>query len=271
MTLILYHGTRSVCSGKVRVALAEKGLAYESRVVDLYAGEQFSPWYLRLNPAGVVPTLVGDEGPITESSVIVQYVDDLSDESPLMPFDPYAAALARRYLLRCLDIHAATNSLTFAVAGRFRELKKSESEREAGYARMPSPAAAAKRRDLVDNGVNSAFVDGAVRSFAALFKDMDADLGKRGDWVLGRFSLADIALIAYVDRLDRLGLNRFWTVAHPAVDGWLERFKQRPSYAAGIEAFNEAAGAPDAYRREFGLEAWPVIGAKLATAASAGS
>ena len=263
--LTLYHGTRSVCSAKARIALDEKQLSYKSRIIDLYVGEQFDPAYLALNPMGVVPTLVDDRGPIVESSVIIQYVDDISDANRSIPGDPHDAALARRYLLRCLDVHSATNSLRFATAGRLRELRKSAAEREMQYRRMPDPAMAAKRKDLIDHGVESRFMDSAIRTFAGLFKDVDRDLSANGlDWILGDFSLADIALIAYVDRLDRLGLDGFWATSYPSVGQWLARFQQRPSYVSQVEAYNSPERAPDAYRRETGREAWPAIAAKLA-------
>jgi glutathione S-transferase len=263
--ITLYHGLRSVCSAKVRITLAEKRVPYEDRIIDLSKGEQFSEWYLKLNPAGVVPTLVDDRGPIAESSVIIQYLDDISDENPLMPSDPYTAALVRRYLLRCLEVHSATNTLTVATAIRLRELTKSEGEREAGYRRMPSLDAAIKRRDLVDNGLSSTFVDGALQCFDSLFKDLERDLERAdSDWIFGQFSLADIAVIAYVDRLDRLGLDGFWASAHPKVSHWMACFKERPSYITAIEAFNDPVRAPGAYRREVGREAWPLISAKLA-------
>ena len=57
--LTLYHGRTSVCSIKARLALAEKGVAFESRLMTL-RGDQFDPGYMKLNPNAVVPTLVHD-------------------------------------------------------------------------------------------------------------------------------------------------------------------------------------------------------------------
>ena len=55
--LVLYHNDMSVCAQKVRLCLAEKGLAYEARHLNLRAGDQQQVDYLKLNPKGVVPTL----------------------------------------------------------------------------------------------------------------------------------------------------------------------------------------------------------------------
>ena len=68
--LELYHSINSVCAQKVRIALNEKGAVAEDRIMTL-RGDQYEPAYLKLNPNGVVPTLVHDGAPITESSLIL--------------------------------------------------------------------------------------------------------------------------------------------------------------------------------------------------------
>ena len=66
--IALYHNAASTCSQKVRLALAEKQLEYESRDVDLIGGAQHDPEYVKLNPYHVVPTLVHDGGVFIEST-----------------------------------------------------------------------------------------------------------------------------------------------------------------------------------------------------------
>ena len=73
--LTLYHGRASVCSVKARLALAEKGVAFDSRLLTL-RGDQFDPDYMKLNPNAVVPTLVHDGNVVIESTVIMHYVDE---------------------------------------------------------------------------------------------------------------------------------------------------------------------------------------------------
>jgi glutathione S-transferase len=65
--LELYHSVNSVCAQKVRIVLAEKNLEYRDHLMTL-RGDQFDPAYMKLNPNGVVPTLVHDGQPVTESS-----------------------------------------------------------------------------------------------------------------------------------------------------------------------------------------------------------
>ena len=68
--LVLYDYGNSVCCQKVRITLREKGLDWLATRVDLFTSEQYSPAYLKLNPKGVVPTLVHDGVPIIESTLI---------------------------------------------------------------------------------------------------------------------------------------------------------------------------------------------------------
>ena len=56
--LTLYHNDMSSCAQKVRPCLAEKGLKWENKHLDLRAGEHQQDWYVKLNPRAVVPTLV---------------------------------------------------------------------------------------------------------------------------------------------------------------------------------------------------------------------
>jgi glutathione S-transferase len=87
--LTLYHGLASTCSKKVRMCLKEKGLEYESQLLNLQKYEQHHPDYLKLNPKGVVPTLVHDGKPIIESTLIIEYLDEAFPLPALHPSDAY--------------------------------------------------------------------------------------------------------------------------------------------------------------------------------------
>ena len=86
--LDLYHHGSSVCAAKVRMVLAEKGLAWTGHYLDILTGEQFDPAYLKLNPKGVVPTLVDDGDVIRESTLICEYLDEKFPDTPLKPESP---------------------------------------------------------------------------------------------------------------------------------------------------------------------------------------
>ncbi|MCA9773609.1 MAG: glutathione S-transferase family protein, partial [Myxococcales bacterium] len=96
-SLVLYDHPSSPCGRRVRITLHEKGLAYERRIVDLAKMEQKRPEYLRLNPNGVVPTLVHGDQVVYESNVITEYLDDVAPERPLYPEDPWERAEVKRW------------------------------------------------------------------------------------------------------------------------------------------------------------------------------
>jgi glutathione S-transferase len=91
--LELYHNINSVCAQKVRVALKEKGQEPKEHLLTLQ-GDQNDPAYMKLNPNGVVPTLVHDGKVITESSLILYYIDEIFPDTPLMPKAPAARIYA---------------------------------------------------------------------------------------------------------------------------------------------------------------------------------
>jgi Glutathione S-transferase, N-terminal domain len=95
--LELYNAPVSTCSQRVRMALSEKGLDWTDRRVSLRDGEQVQPAYLAINPNGVVPTLVHDGNVVGDSSVILEYLEDVFPQNPLRPANPLALARMRMW------------------------------------------------------------------------------------------------------------------------------------------------------------------------------
>jgi maleylacetoacetate isomerase len=93
----LYGFWRSLASYRVRVALALKGLRAEEVSIDLLKGKQNSDDYLAVNPQGVVPALVLDEGgpPLFQSLAILEYLEEIQPQPPLLPKDPRGRARVR--------------------------------------------------------------------------------------------------------------------------------------------------------------------------------
>src|SRR5882757_3805469 len=96
--MILHHGWRSSASRRVRLCLEEKGLAYDGHVVDMARLEHHSPEYLRINPLGVIPTLIHDGKPLHESGTICEYLDETFPDPPLRPETPYERAQMRNWI-----------------------------------------------------------------------------------------------------------------------------------------------------------------------------
>src|SRR5882672_11036257 len=96
--LELYNAPQSICSQKVRLTLAEKGLEFIEHKLRLFRNDQLKPEYLKLNPNGVVPTLVDGGVPIIDSSVIMEYLDEEYPEISLTPADTKERARMRVWL-----------------------------------------------------------------------------------------------------------------------------------------------------------------------------
>ena len=96
--MILHHGWRSSASRRVRLCLEEKGLGYESHIVDMTKMEHHSPDYLKINPLGVIPTLIHDGRPLHESGTICEYLDESFPDPPLRPASPYERAEMRNWI-----------------------------------------------------------------------------------------------------------------------------------------------------------------------------
>ncbi|MEM9583299.1 MAG: maleylacetoacetate isomerase [Pseudomonadota bacterium] len=110
--LTLYTYWRSTTSYRVRIALAMKGIEYQSRPVDLLAGEQGAAEYVALNPVAGVPTLVLEDGTaLTQSMAILDYLDSLVRDPALLP--KRNAILRARVLAAAMvfasDVHPVNN------------------------------------------------------------------------------------------------------------------------------------------------------------------
>ena len=95
-----YDNDMSVCAQKVRLVLYEKDVSFERHHLNLRAGDQFKPDYLKLNPNAVVPTLVDRGHTVIESTVIIEYLDDAYPDPSLSPETPILRALMRRWLIK---------------------------------------------------------------------------------------------------------------------------------------------------------------------------
>ena len=110
MDLVLYGYWRSGTSYRTRIALNLKGVSYQQRPVDLRAGAQRDPDFLRLNPQGLVPALISPQGALTQSLAVMEWLEETAPEPPLLPEDPFERAQVRAMagLIAC-DIHPLNN------------------------------------------------------------------------------------------------------------------------------------------------------------------
>lgn len=263
--LTVYHHNISVCAQKVRMVLAEKNMPWESRHINLEAGEQLTPEYLKIHPKGFVPAIVHDDYTIIESTLICEYLDDVFPEPPLKPTHPGAIARMRLWPKAVDDgLHFAIGSISHAAAFMPQlKQKMSVADIEARLRRMPDKGRSARQIELLHKGLDAQFVRDALRLYEKSIGEMEAALAT-GPWLAGaQFTLADIALIPYIERLDRLGFSRFWNPARPRVGAWLERIRARPSFATAITAYAPVGVLTDMLEAQ-GIELWPQVEKALA-------
>jgi maleylpyruvate isomerase len=109
--MILHGYFRSSAAWRVRIALHLKGLTVENRYQHLRKGEQLSPEYLAINPQGLLPSLILDDGAVlTQSLAICEYLDEQYPDPALLPSDPISRARVRAFaqVIAC-DIHPVQN------------------------------------------------------------------------------------------------------------------------------------------------------------------
>ncbi|WP_322414538.1 maleylacetoacetate isomerase [Mesorhizobium huakuii] len=109
--IVLHNYFRSSTSYRVRIALEMKGLSYDYVPHHLRHGEHLEPAYLAVNPQGLVPALVLDDGTLlTQSLAIIEYLDEIQPAPPLLPKDALGRARVRMLaqMIAC-DIHPVNN------------------------------------------------------------------------------------------------------------------------------------------------------------------
>ncbi len=235
--LKLYHRWGSTCSKRVRICLAEKGLEWEGRIMTaVEERENLEPWYIDLNPNGVVPTLEHDGRILIESCVILEYLDDVFPEVPLRPAAAYDRATMRIWLDKAEFVahknvnvlsHNRRHSSTASGVDRDTWLRNAEKYPKFEYRQ--------ERIRRFHEGVSAEQENFAEACLAELMDEMDAALSK-SPWLAGdEYSLADISITPYIQRFEANELTRLvdWTV-RPAVGEWWRRITARPSYEEGM-------------------------------------
>jgi glutathione S-transferase len=247
----LYNFAQSTCSLKVRICLAEKQLEWIDRRLVSKNHDHLSDWYLKLNPNGVVPTLVHDGAPIIESSVIVQYLDDVFPEISLSPADPLGRAEMRAWLVFVDQVPTpAVRYPSFQYGGLLLKFQAMTAEAFAASVRK-RPLKAEFYKKMGQSGFSDAEIAKALGDIRKTALRMDRMLEKHGGtWLLGdTFTLADICVAPLLDRMEDLGFAYLWEEEFPRVADWLAEAQRRPAYR---QAFYEGSRLSQIYP-ELGL------------------
>lgn len=144
----LYNYFRSSASFRVRIALELKGLPYDYLPVHLVKGEHKTADYTTVSPSALVPTLETDGGErLGQSMAIIEYLDEIHPQPPLLPADPLKRARVRALsqLVAC-EIHPLNNLrvLKYLV----RELRVGEEAKNTWYRHWAREGLQALEREL---------------------------------------------------------------------------------------------------------------------------
>ena len=227
--LVLYHAWSSSASRKVRLCLAEKGLDYDSRVVDLLRFQHHSDWYKALNPDGIVPCLVVDGRALVESNLINEFLDEWKPRPPLMPEDPVDRHAVRRLAKYVDDVCLpAVQKPNWSRSMRPLAEKWSDEELERRLAAIPTEGRRALWRRMARDPFTREEIEAGLDVLEDLTRRIEALLeSSGGPWMFGkRVTLADIAVAPYVVRFEEERPGRM----PPATGEWWTRFTARDAW-----------------------------------------
>lgn len=190
-----YYGKGSVAFA-VLIALEEVKASYKLIKVDLPSGEQVKPEYLSKNPKGRVPLLITDEGPISETPAILEYIAGLAPELNLMPQGAFHQAKERELL----SYIASTFHINHAM--KFRGYRWSDDENVQENLKIK-----------VTENMNAS---------AQYIEDHYLE----GDYLLGAYSIADMHLFAITNWFEVDGVN---IADFPKIAGWRARMENKDS------------------------------------------
>jgi glutathione S-transferase len=228
---ILYNAPQSTCSQRVRFVLNAKGLAFEEHKLDLFSGDQLKPDYLKINPNGVVPALIHRGRAVLDSSVIVEYLDEVrGDVSPFTPEDPVKRA-RMRWMMRYIDeIPAAAirvPSFNLAFLPHFQAMSEEAFVALANSKPLRKEFLLAMGRTGFPQKEMDQALDRLSRSVTRMNEWIT---GSGGPWMMGeRLTLADIAIMPVIVRLADINLDAGWD-DKPAVARWLELIREQPAF-----------------------------------------
>jgi glutathione S-transferase len=247
----------SSCAQKVRLCLAEKGLEWEDRHMDLRGGEHQQDWYVKLNRRAVVPTLVHDGVAIQESNVINEYIDEQFPSPPLMPKTPFGRAQVRLWTKQLdEDIHDSCIAiLSFGLAFRYQYLERGEAGK-ALLEQIPNIFKRERRRDVIDKGLDSMHFRVAVARMEQLLNEMQEALSQHAWLADENYTIADAAFTPYIVRLEHLNILQMID-SRPKVVNWYARIKSRPSYQDAIVKWENPKYL--ALMRSGGEKYWPRV------------
>ena len=238
--LHVFHYSMSSCSQKLRIFLNLKGLEWHSHPVDLVNNEHLAPYYLGINPRGLVPAVVDDGVVHIESNDIIVHLDKDRPGPRLAPADRDDEVAA--FLAHENDLHLDLRTLTFRFL--FDPGKPTKSRRDLDrYAAHAGMVRGERDRDVerevsfwssyLEHGVSDEQARASAARLRAAFDRVDAALAGSRHVLGADLSIVDIAWLVYVQRLAYAGYPI--RHLHPHIAAWQTRLMAQPAVAKELD------------------------------------
>jgi glutathione S-transferase len=249
------HFMGSSCSQKLRVFLNLKGIEWQSRPVDLPHYENMQPWFLGINPRGLVPVLVHDGAVHIESNDIIQYLEQKFPTPRLIPagHENEVASLLHHEDDLHLDLRTLSFRFVFAPPGPPKPAAALESYIANGAGTVQGAVDREKQVQIEfwQRAAKEGFTDERARTsalrFRAEFDALEKRLAKKPYLMGDELSVLDIAWLIYTHRLS-LGGYPFARL-HPHVHAWAEKLRAMPEFAKEIGQLRHSPQQLEAVQR----------------------
>ncbi|MEM9757824.1 MAG: glutathione S-transferase family protein [Pseudomonadota bacterium] len=239
--LHLLHFMGSSCSQKTRIFLKLKDIPCELHHVDLAKHENYSDWFMGINPRGLVPVLIDDGQVIIESNDILLRLEQQFPDPALIPAESEEEA---RTLLEeedqlHLDFRALSMRFVFSAKRAMRSEEQLKGYEDGGSGTVGGVRDANKARELeffrdmlANDGITDEQVKAAVGRFRAAFENFEKQLESTAYLLSDELSILDIAWYIYSARLLAAGypLHRL----HPRVGAWYDALHARPEFSVEV-------------------------------------
>jgi glutathione S-transferase len=239
--LHLIHFQGSACSQKTRIFLSLKGIDWQSHHLDLSRQQNYEPWFLGVNPRGLVPVLIHDGAVHIESNDILIYLEEKFPQPPLLPAEQHSDILDA---LRAEDdLHLNLRALTMRfVIPKFLAQKKpyALSAYEQSNGSVQGNADSLKNielafwQDFAKHGVTDQQVKESAQAFKQTYSLLEQQLEQYPYLTGGDFSVLDIAWFIYTERLTAAGYP--FQRLHPKVFAWYQSLAARPEFRKEVKA-----------------------------------
>ncbi len=238
--LHVLHFTGSSCSQKLRIFLNLKKVPWQSHPIDLAHYENMQPWFLGINPRGLVPVLVHDGAVHIESNDIIQYLEKQFPMPKLIPagHENEVAALLKHEDDLHLDLRTLSFRFVFAPSGPPKPAAALESYMKSGAGTVQGAKDREKQVQIAfwQRAAKDGFSDERARASALKFRTefaaLDETLAKQAYLMGNDLTVLDIAWFIYEHRLTLAGYP--FARLHPHVHSWAEKLRAGPEFAREV-------------------------------------